>query len=97
MIKLLGRRLLVKRLTEKQKLQEDLEKKGIGLIIKVDDEKDRKAVESGEIVDVGSDMIKWQPTIGQSIYFNAWAGDEITHDNKTYLIVHEDDILAIYN
>ena len=97
MIKLLGRRLLIKRLTEKQKLQDDLDKKGIGLIIKVDDEKDRKAVESGEIVDCGSEMIKWEKAIGQQVYFNAWAGDEITHDGKAYLIVHEDDILAVYN
>jgi co-chaperonin GroES (HSP10) len=97
MIKLIGRRLLIKRFSEKQKLQDELNAKGTGLIIKVDDDKERKAVEAGEIVDVGSEMTKWQPTIGQKIYFNAWAGDEITHENKTYLIVHEDDILAVYN
>lgn len=33
--------------------------------------------------------------VGKKIFFNKWAADEVTHEEKKYLLILEEDILAI--
>lgn len=93
MLKILGKRVLIKKFSKSEDLIEKTKKLGIEL--PEQSLKDfRNAVEKGEIIETGLD--DWKKTIGQKVYFNSWAGDEIEFEGNKYIITHIDDILAIY-
>ena len=91
-VKPLADRLLVKAETEKET------RKG-GIIIP-DTAKERP--QQGEIIGVGpgkknknGEIIPMTLKVGDKVIFSKYGGTEITIDNKEYLILREDDILAI--
>ncbi len=88
----LGDRVLVKRLEG-----EEVVKGGI-IIPDTAQEKPQK----GEIVAVGkgrigddNEIIQLEVKAGDSVLFGKYAGNEVTIDDEEYLIMREDDILAI--
>jgi len=91
-VKPLADRVVVKRIEE----EEDKEAK----IILPDTAKEKP--QKGEIVAVGpgrlnedGDRIKMELKVGDKVIFGKYAGTEITIDGKEFLIMREDDILAI--
>ena len=70
--------------------------------IYVPTKQDEKVVR-GSIVAVGGGKIvdgKAQPmslSIGQFVICNQFSGTEVAHEGKTYLIISQDDILAVIN
>jgi chaperonin GroES len=52
------------------------------------------AVGEGKPLDDGG-RAKFQVKVGDRVLFTSYAGSEITLDNKEYLIMTEDDILAV--
>jgi len=93
-VQILGKRVLIKRFSKEEERIERAKKAGIILEKRKDH---REAIEKGEILKVGRDLSGWEKMIGQKVIFNAWAGDEVEINNQKQLIVHIDDILAIYS
>jgi chaperonin GroES len=54
------------------------------------------AVGEGKALDSGK-RAPFQVKEGDRVLFTSYGGNEITHDGKEYLIMTEDDILAIVN
>ncbi|MDP6686210.1 MAG: co-chaperone GroES [Candidatus Omnitrophota bacterium] len=88
----LGDRVLVKRLEAEEKT------KGGILLPETAKEKPQK----GEVVAVGKGKVlesgKVEPLevkSGDKILFGKYGGNEISHDDQEYLILREEDILAI--
>ena len=94
MITLLGQTLLIKRFDEKEEIRERAKESGI--IIEENNVSDINAVERGEIIAVGNKADSWDKMVGQKVYFNSWAGNEIEFDEQKLFIVHINDILATY-
>ena len=91
-IKPLGERVLVKPL--------EAEEKTAGGIILPDTAKEKPA--KGEVIAVGKGKILEDGTIkplevkqGDNVLYGKYSGSEITHDGKDYLILREEEILAI--
>lgn len=87
MIKPVGRRVLVKRLEEEEK------KKGGIIIPDTAKEKPQQGIVEA-VADVGKDDDPLPVKKGDRIVFGKYGGTEIEFDNKEYLILEEDDILA---
>ena len=91
-IKPLGEKILVKRL--------EAEEKTTGGIVLPDSAKEKPkegkviAVGDGKLLDDGS-RAEFQVKKGDSIIFSSFAGTEVTVDNEEYLLMSEDDVLAI--
>lgn len=95
MIKLLLHTILVK--------LDDIETKtASGIILAIDEKKERKAVEYGTVVQVGPtafvdygrspDCIK----VGDRISLNRYSGKSVTDvDNTEYVIVNDQDVLCV--
>ncbi|MBC8489735.1 MAG: hypothetical protein H8D45_27265 [Bacteroidetes bacterium] len=92
-IQILGPRVLIKRFSKEEELYEKAQE--AGLIIEKKDG-DRQVVEKGEIVKVGQELDSWADMKNQKVIFNSWAGDEVEYNGQKYLVVHKDDILAVY-
>lgn len=93
-MKILGKRVLIKRLSKIDKLKEKMDK--VGLVIP--EQKDnRLPVEKGEVIEIGLGFTpKEVPNLkGKTVIYNSWAGDEIELEDKKYILVHLDDILII--
>jgi len=91
-IKPLGERVLVKPL--------EAEEKTAGGIILPDMAKEKPS--KGEVIAVGKGKLLEDGTIkplevkqGDQILYGKYSGSEITHDGKDYLILREEEILAI--
>lgn len=91
-IKPLGERVLVKPL--------ESEEKTAGGIILPDTAKEKP--QKGEVIAVGSGKLLEDGTIkplevkaGDKILHGKYSGSEITHDGQEYLILREEEILAI--
>jgi len=91
-IKPLGERVLVKPL--------EAEEKTAGGIILPDTAKEKPS--KGEVIAVGKGKLLEDGTIkplevkqGDQILYGKYSGSEITHDGKDYLILREEEILAI--
>ena len=91
-IKPLGERVLVKPL--------ETEEKTAGGIILPDTAKEKP--QKGEIIAVGKGKVLEDGTIkplevkqGDKVLYGKYSGSEITHDGKEYLILKEEEILAI--
>lgn len=91
-IKPLGDRILVKSL--------ESEEKTAGGIILPDTAKEKP--QKGEVIAVGSGKLLEDGTIkplevkaGDKILHGKYSGSEITHDGQEYLILREEEILAI--
>ncbi len=76
------------------------EKTASGIIIP--DTIDKETPQQGEIVAVGEGRfdrrgkrIPLSVRVGDNVYFSKYGYDEITIDDKDYLIIKEDNILAI--
>jgi len=90
-IKPLGDRVLV------EVLEEDMQKQGSLYIPDTAKEKPQE----GKVVAVGKGRYedgKWVPLdvkVGDTVLYGKYAGTEIKHQGKEYLIVRENDILAV--
>ena len=89
----LGDRVIVRPIN-----QEEITKSGIVL----PDTAEKEKPERGEVVAVGSGKLldngQRVPTnvkVGQRVVFKKYSPDEIKMDNEKYLIISEEDILAI--
>lgn len=58
--------------------------------------------QKGKVIAVGSGrkddkgvVIKLEVKVGDTVYYKKWGGNEIKLDNKEYLLVKEEDILAV--
>ena len=71
------------------------EEKTAGGIIIPDTAKEKP--QKGEIVAVGpgKDGNLMTVTVGDTVLYGKYAGQELQHDGETYLIMREDDILVI--
>jgi chaperonin GroES len=91
-IKPLGDKILVERL--------EAEEKTSGGIVLPDTAKEKPkegkvtAVGEGKLLD-GGDRVPFQVKKGDHILFSSYAGTEITVDGKEYLVMAEEDVLAI--
>lgn len=91
-IKPLGKRVLVK--------QDEIEEttKG-GLVLPPSASEDQKP-ETGVVVKLGSGKeegkeIKFEVSAGDRVYFKKYSPDELEIDGEKYLLLNEEDILAI--
>lgn len=91
-LKPLGDRVIVKRI--------EVEEVKKGSIIIPDTAKEKP--QQGEVISVGSGKVNekgekqaMEVKIGDKILFSKYAGNEITIDDVEYLIMREEDILAI--
>ena len=91
-IKPLGEKILVKRL--------EAEEKTAGGIVLPDSAKEKPkegkviALGDGKLLDDGS-RAEFQVKKGDTIIFSSYAGTEVTVDNEEYMLMSEDDVLAI--
>ena len=88
----LGDRILVKFLEEKEK--------SAGGIILPDSAKEKP--QEGKVVAVGKGRILEDGTVrplevkvGDTVLFAKYSGSEITHEDKEFMILREDDVLAV--
>lgn len=66
----------------------------VGSIIIPDTAKEKPQM--GTVAAIGTDELMQETfTVGDSILFAKFAGDEIKHDGKEYLILSRSDVLAI--
>ncbi len=87
-VKPVGRRVLVKRVEE--------EEKKVGNIIIPDTAKEKPQMgEVIEVADVPKDDEPLPVKKGDKVIFGKYAGTEVEIDGEEYLILNEDDILAI--
>ncbi|HOD15288.1 MAG TPA: co-chaperone GroES [Spirochaetota bacterium] len=90
-IKPLGERILL------EILEDDLEKQGSLYIPDTAKEKPQK----GKVIAVGQgryekgELIPLNVHAGDLVLYSKYSGTEIKHENKEYLIVRENDIMAI--
>ncbi|MCM8788017.1 MAG: co-chaperone GroES [Candidatus Omnitrophica bacterium] len=91
-VKPLGDRVLIKPAGEKERTK--------GGIVLPDTAKERP--QEGEVIAVGSgkktedgQVIPLSLKVGDKVLYGKYSGTEITIDDEEYLIVREDDILAI--
>ena len=92
-IKPLGERVLVKLVEQ----QEEKTKSGIVLPEQAKEkpqEGEVVAVGSGKILDDGS-RVEPEVKVGDKIIYSKFAGNEIERDDEKYLILRQDDILAV--
>ncbi len=88
----IGEKILIKRL-------ESVEKTAGGIVLP-DSAKEKPkegtviALGDGKLLDNGK-RSKFQVKKGDTVVFSSYAGTEITIDNDEYLLMSEDDILAI--
>ena len=91
-IKPLGEKIFVKRL--------EAEEKTAGGIVLPDSAKEKPkegkviALGDGKLLDDGS-RAEFQVKKGDTIIFSSYAGTEVTVDNEEYMLMSEDDVLAI--
>ncbi|UMZ74551.1 co-chaperone GroES [Natranaerofaba carboxydovora] len=92
-IKPLGDRVLVKLVEQ----QEEKTKSGIVL-----PEQAKEKPQEGEVVAVGSgkilddgNRVEPEVKVGDKIIYSKFAGNEIERDDEKYLILRQDDILAV--
>ena len=52
------------------------------------------AVGDGKLLDTGK-RASFQVKVGDRVLFTTYGGTEVTHDGKEYLIMSEDDVLAV--
>lgn len=84
------------------KIEDKKEKKTESGIYVVKNNTNDNRTQTGEVIAVGEGRIletgEFMPiniNVGDKVIFNKYAGIEVKHENETYLIVHERDILAI--
>lgn len=86
-------RVLIERLEENQKTPGGIlipdtakEKPALGKVV---------AVGPGKRCDKSGEYCKLEVKVGDKVLFGKYAGTEVKHDGKEYLIMREDDIIAI--
>jgi len=52
------------------------------------------SVGEGKLLDDGK-RSPFQVKVGERVLFSSYAGNEVTHEGKEYLIMTEDDLLAV--
>ncbi|MGC9616231.1 co-chaperone GroES [Staphylococcus pasteuri] len=92
MLKPLGNRVIIER-----KEQEQTTKSGIVLTDSAKEKSNEgivKAVGKGRLLDDGS-IVAPEIKEGDTIVFQQYAGTEVKRGDETYIVLNEDDILAI--
>ncbi len=54
-----------------------------------------KVVAVGEGGMIDGNKVEMQVSVGDSVLYSKYAGTEVTHDDKKYVIVRQADILAV--
>lgn len=85
MLKPIGSNILVK-----PRIEETTES---GIILTVSN-RDREAAQIGEVIAVG-DLVSEDIEVGMTLLFAKYAGEQIEDEDETYLIISEDDAIAI--
>lgn len=92
-LKPLGSRIIVERT--------EAESKTAGGIIIPDSAKEKPAegivVAAGNGAMVDGKLIQMDLKVGDKILFAKWGGTEVKLEGKDYIIMKEDDVLAVYN
>ena len=74
--------------------KKEAEEKSVGGIILPDSAKEKP--QTGKIVAVGSDEdLKKLVKVGDEVLFSKYGGTEVKLDGKEYMILSQDDILAV--
>ncbi len=92
-LKPLGDRVIIKVLEKEEKTSS-----GIVLPDKAKEkpqEGEVKAVGEGRILDDGT-RVQMDVKVGDKVIFSKYAGSEVKLDGEEYLILRQDDILAVY-
>lgn len=92
-LKPLGDRVIIKVLEKEEKTSS-----GIVLPDKAKEkpqEGEVKAVGDGRILDDGT-RVQMDVKVGDKVIFSKYAGSEVKLDGEEYLILRQDDILAVY-
>ena len=76
------------------KKEEEKNKTEAGIYLPETAESDNEKPQIGEVIAVG-DSKKIRVAKGDNVIYNKYSGTEVSVDNKDYLIVKNDDILAI--
>jgi chaperonin GroES len=77
----------------------DQEEEKVGSIYVPDTAKEKP--QQGKVIAVGQgrrdgkDLIPMSVKVGNTVLFSKYGGSEVKHDGKEYLIVSENDILAV--
>lgn len=87
MIKPIGKRVVVEQLNDHRSTTES------GIYVG-DISKKEKFLESGKVVDLGS-RVDVGAMIGDTVYYDRWAGTVISSDGKSLLVIEQKDIQAI--
>lgn len=75
-----------------------------GIVIAVDPKKERVAVETGHVLAIGDTAFKdyqkspvdFTPVVGNRVYYAKYAGKIVKDtDDKEYLILNDEDIIAV--
>ncbi len=93
-LKPLGDRVIIKVLEKEEKTSS-----GIVLPDKAREkpqEGEVKAVGDGKVLDDGT-RVQMDVKVGDKVIFSKYAGSEIKLDGEEYLILRQDDILAVYS
>ena len=92
MLKPLGDRIVIE-------LVEQEEKTASGIVIP---DSAQEKPQEGKVIAVGSgvlteegDRVPLEVSVGDTVIFAKYAGTEVKHDDKEYLVVRENDVLAI--
>lgn len=89
----LGKRILVKR--------EEISEKTLGGLVIPPSATDEKKPAYGIVAKLGigkddkGNAVKFEVKVGDKVYFKRYSPEEINIDNEEYLILDEEDILAI--
>jgi len=78
----------------------EADEKTAGGIILPDTAKEKP--KQGKVISVGEGKLlddgkrsPFQVKVGERVLFSSYAGNEVTHEGKEYLIMTEDDLLAV--
>ena len=84
---------LIKPMHDRVLIERDVEKTTAGGIVLA--EQAQELQRSGVILELGADWHPFQVKVGDRVYFGAYAGIEINHEGKPYLLLKESEILAV--
>ena len=84
---------LIKPMHDRVLIERDVEKTTAGGIVLAGQAQELQR--SGVILELGADWHPLQVKVGDRVYFGAYAGMEINHEGKPYLLLKESEILAV--
>lgn len=84
---------VIKPMHDRVLIERDTETETAGGILLAADAKETQ--KSGVILALGADWHPFQVKVGDRVYFGTYAGVEINHEGKPYVLLKESEILAV--